>query len=445
MNALKKYLNNKGSIAPLVSFRMIFGVIMAFGAVRFAYYGWIKKLYIDPSHHFSYYGFDWIEPLPGIGMYLVFGVIFLSALGVALGAFYRVSSVLFFLSFTYVELIDKTTYLNHYYFVSIVAFLLCLVPAHRFLSVDVWRKPELRQVKTRSWHIAIFKLQLGMVYFFAGIAKINADWLFRAMPLKIWLPGKSSLPIFGKLLTYEWTAYFFSWFGMLYDILIPFFLLWKKSRLLAYAAVIAFHVMTWSLFQIGIFPWVMIGSTLIFFSANWHEKIHKKLFGASYEETKSAEAFSELQSTPRMVTAILAVHFALQILLPFRYALYPGDLFWNEQGYRFSWRVMLMEKAGYVTFHVSDPETGKSGIVDNSEYLTPLQEKQMSMQPDMILEMAHWIAEDYRQQGFENIEVKAESYATLNGSGSRPFIDPDVNLVEKKQGFAHKNWILSYE
>jgi len=418
---------------------------MAFGAVRFAYYGWIQQLYIAPSHHFSYYGFDWIEPLPGIGMYLIFGLIFLSAIGIMLGAFYRASSILFFLSFTYVELIDKTTYLNHYYFVSIVAFLLCLVPAHRYLSVDVRRNPSIRSVKVSNWNVDIFKLQLGMVYFFAGVAKLNADWLFKAMPLKIWLPGKSSLPIVGKIMGYEWTAYLFSWFGMIYDLLIPFFLIWKKSRLLAYAAVIAFHVMTWSLFQIGIFPWVMIGSTLIFFSANWHEKLHAKLFGANYSEEPAADSALTQHSSPRWVISLLAVHFALQLLLPFRYVLYPGDLFWNEQGYRFSWRVMLMEKAGYVTFHVEDPKTGKSGIVDNSEYLTPLQEKQMSMQPDMILEMAHWIAEDYREKGFENIEVKAESYVTLNGEGSRPFLDPQVNLAEQRQGFKHKPWILSHE
>jgi hypothetical protein len=52
-----------------------------------------------------------------------------------------------------------------------------------------------------------------MVYFFAGVAKLNYDWLFRAMPLRIWLPPHIGLTLIGPLMDETWVAYAFSWFG----------------------------------------------------------------------------------------------------------------------------------------------------------------------------------------------------------------------------------------
>src|SRR5690606_5724759 len=85
----------------------------------------------------------------------------------------------------------------------------------------------------------------------------------------------------------------------------------------------------------------------------------------------------------------LTIYFLVQITFPFRYLAYPGKLFWTEEGYRFSWRVMLMEKAGYAIFHITDPESGRSWEANNYDFLTPNQEKMMATQPDMILQFAH--------------------------------------------------------
>lgn len=438
------FLLQPTSIAPLVSFRVLFGGIMVVSILRFLLKGWVHLLYIEPEFYFSYWGFEWVKPLGATGMYLVFALMAVSALGICLGAFYRISTSLFFLSFTYVELLDKTNYLNHYYFVSVVAFLLMLVPAHRSWSVDVWRKPQLRQTEVSQWAIAIFKVQLGMVYFFAGVAKLNSDWLFRAMPMAIWLPAKSYLPVVGGLLKLKWVAYLLSWAGAVYDLCIPFLLLWKKTRGLAYVAVVAFHLITWLLFPIGMFPFIMILSTLIFFPASWHEKMQLRLSKKEAKEktqlTKPGAGLKE-----KLVLGLLVIHFALQVLLPFRYALYPGDLFWTEQGFRFSWRVMLMEKAGTSFFYIIDRASGRELEVDNRDFLTPNQEKMMATQPDMILQYADYLAEVYANRGMENPGVRAEVYVTLNGSGSRLFIDPKVDLTQVEEGWANKTWIQPFE
>ena len=142
---------------------------------------------------------------------------------------------------------------------------------------------------------------------------------------------------------------------------------------------------------------------------------------------------------------VLILFFVVQLLFPFRYLLYPGELFWNEQGYRFSWRVMLMEKKGYTNFKIKDSVTNKSFYVDNSDFLTPFQEKQMSFQPDFILEYAHYLGDHFKNQGHQNIQVFAESYVGLNGRSSRQFIDPNVDLYQEKESFKHKTWVLPLE
>lgn len=438
-------LYKSSHIAPLVSFRIILGAILFLGLIRFAWMGWIDELYIQPNYFFGYYGLEWIKPLPGMGMYLVFGIMALSFLGIAFGFYYRLSSISAFVLFTYVELIDKSNYLNHYYAVSIFLFLLIFIPAHRYFSIDAWRKPEISTSTTPQWTIGILKFQILIIYFFAGLAKINADWLLEAMPLKIWLPSKSDIAIFGPLLSEEWLAYLFSWFGMIYDLSIPFLLLYKKTRKIAFAFVLIFHLSTWILFPIGMFPFIMIGISTLFFSIEYHQRfIHffQKLLNPLVKIKPIIPQNSFPLKGQKTKLAILGLFFMIQLILPLRYLSYAGDLFWTEQGYRFSWRVMLMEKAGYVIFHVKDPETGRKWEVNNYDFLCKNQEKMMSTQADMILQFAHHLDEHYQSQGIKNPEIRAEAYVSLNGSISQLYLDPKVDLTEVQESFSQKDWIL---
>mgnify|MGYP006061614115 FL=1 len=125
--------------------------------------------------------------------------------------------------------------------------------------------------------------------------------------------------------------------------------------------------------------------------------------------------------------------------------MYPEELFWTEEGYRFSWRVMLMEKAGYAQFTVKDSKSGKMFAVDNSDFLTAFQEKQMSTQPDFIVQYAHYLGSHFASQGHQNIAVYVESYVALNGRLSQQYIDPKVNLLEVEDTFKHKDWILNFK
>ncbi|MES2430458.1 MAG: HTTM domain-containing protein [Bacteroidota bacterium] len=449
LDAITKKITTKVSkpvhIAPLVTFRVAFGAMMFISIIRFWSKGWITDLYVTPTFYFPFFGWDWVQPLGSTGMHFVFALMAITSLCIMLGSFYRIATILFFLAFTYVELIDITNYLNHYYFVSIVSFLLIFLPANKYYAVDCIIYPSSKRKFVPLWTIGAIRLQLAMVYFFAGLAKLNSDWMLNALPMKIWLPAKTHLPFVGQFMYEEWVAYFFSWFGAAYDLFIAFFLINKRTRPYAYIVVLGFHIATAIFFPaIGMFPFIMMVSSLIFFSSDLQGKIWEWVSNAK-EDGKPALVYTYKPFVKKAIIILLFVHFTLQVIIPLRFIFYPGHLFWTEQGFRFSWRVMLMEKSGNTFFYVKEPSTGKVFEVNNVEYLTRLQEKMMSTQPDMMVYYAHYLAKKYAEKGITSPEVFAEGYVALNGRRSTSFIDTTVDLNKQKIGFQNYGWVLPFE
>jgi len=442
-HSILKALNRDVSIAPLVTVRLLFGFMMCAGTIRFMHNGWVEQLYIQPRYFFHYHGFEWVSPLLGDGMWYVFMAMAVLAVFIAIGFLYRISALLFFLAFVYVELIDATNYLNHYYFISIFSLLMALFPAHRRFSVDAFLWPSIKRGSIPFWVIGALRLQVGIVYFFAGVAKLNYDWLFRAEPLSTWFVPFTKMPVVGKLFSFKLTAYLFSWGGVIYDLSVPLLLSFRRTLPFAYLAVVGFHVITWLMFPIGMFPWVMILLTWVFFPFSFHEKLISILESVFPARKTTATLWKPRLMKPLMIA--LVFHFTVQLFLPFRYLLYPGKLFWTEEGFRFSWRVMLIEKAGSAQFYVSDPATDRSWDIHNPHYLTPVQEKQMSTQPDLILQYAQILENEFKSIGVRDPVVTADIFVTLNGRRGKRYIDGSVDLSKLKDGWLHKQWILSYE
>ena len=447
---INNYLKSSTASSKLAVFRICFGIMMLYSMLRFWSKGWINSIYISPKFHFKYYGFEWVQSL-GEYTYLLFAICILCAVLITIGLWYRLGMILFFLSFSYIELIEKTTYLNHYYFISILSFLLVFLPANKCFSMDaLLRKKQYKEIP--QWTVDAIKLLMVIVYFYAGLAKLNSDWLLKALPLKIWMPSKYDIPIIGEtLLQQEWVHYAMSWGGMFYDLIIPFLLLYRKTRFFGFLMVMFFHVFTAILFPIGMFPYIMIVSALVFFEGNTHDKIIRflnkiikpigSLWGTVTYDYVSQYHYKRL----RGAQLILCAFFIAQLALPFRYVLYPSELFWAEEGYRFSWRVMLVEKIGYTNFKVVNKTTGDSFLVRNGHFLTDLQIKQMSFQPDMILEYAHYLGNHFKNQGHRNIGIYAESFVSLNGRSNQQFIDPEVDLLVEEESFNHKHWIKPFK
>ena len=449
---ISSYLTKRVPSSSLSVYRFFFGLLMCFSIIRFWHKGWIEELYLDPIFHFSYYGFEWIKPL-GDYTYLIFFICFISSLFVCIGFRYRVSIIVFFLSFFYIEMMDKTTYLNHYYFISSLSFLMIFLPANSTFSIDnIISKKSYPTIP--KWSVDSIKLLISIVYIYAAIAKMNSDWLFNAMPLKIWISSKYHFPFFGDtFFQQEWFYYFMSWAGMIYDLCIPFLLLYTRTRLIGFLLVIIFHISTKLLFPIGMFPYIMIFSAIIFFSPKIHNSIIsqcllvwnkiKGVFNISYN-TKIHLINKVDKVYNSSVLYIILIFFLFQLLFPFRYMMYPGELFWTEQGYRFSWRVMLTEKTALTNFKIVDRDNQTFFYVNNSDFLTSFQEKQMSFQPDFILEYAHYLGDYFSNNNGDSVQVFADSYVSLNGRKSQKFIDNNIDLYLEKRSLKNKTWIIPF-
>jgi hypothetical protein len=445
--------------ASLAIFRLAFGLIIAWEASRYFSKGWIARYFIVPRFHFTFYGFGWVHPWPGVGMYVHFAVLGALALCVALGLWYRAASILLWLAFSYVFLLDEARYLNHFYAASLFALLLAVVPAQAAFSLDTWRRRVQSAPMVPRWSVWLLRAQVGIIYFFGGIGKINGDWM-HGEPMRSWLLETTNVPLIGMIVQHRLELYFFSYGGLFFDLLVTPALLWRRTRPFAFAAAIVFHVLNSQLFSIGIFPWLMIAATTVFFEPGWPRTLVERWNGGRVERnnptvvipseregssrtTRDSSSPSLRSGSRGMTTAkwsLLAAYLLLQIAIPLRHFAYPGNVSWTEEGHRFSWQMKLREKEGTSRFFVTDTRTRETTVVEPQTILEPWQAGKMATRPDMILQFAHYLARERARRG-EAVEVRAQATVSLNGHDSRQLVDPTVDLAAQPRSIWPAPWV----
>ncbi|MDH5324051.1 MAG: HTTM domain-containing protein [Gammaproteobacteria bacterium] len=431
-------------------FRMGFGLIMLWEVFRYWRNGWISKYYIEPEFYFKYYGFEWIQPWEGEGMYVHFLVMGLLALLITVGAFYRISIILFTLAFSYVFLLDQTRYLNHFYLVILFSCLLCVIPAHQTWSVDAWRraKQSTPTLTMPSWSIWILRTQMEIMLLYAGIVKINPDWL-QLQPLKMWLAERADFPLgLGYLFTQDWAIAVAAYGVIALHIIGAPLLLWQRTRLPVFCIYAAFHSLNHFVFSIGIFPWFTLFATLIFFDPHWPQQLRQKLQNArpvsisTAVETIAVPATTRLRD--RLILYVLAIWTVSQILIPLRHVLYPGNVSWTEEGHRFSWQMKLRDKTGWAHFYVIQPgQQQQIWLVTPDAYLTPKQNRKMTTRPDMLLQFAHYLAHRWKHDyAIDEVQVTATVFVSLNGRPHSLLLDPNKDLSRVNRSLSNADWIL---
>src|SRR5438128_1215660 len=257
-------------IASLVFFRVAFGLVMIWQVILLR--NQVVGTWLRPRFLFKYYGFSWVHLWPGNGLYIHGTVLAILAALVAAGFLYRISAVLLFLSCSYFFLLDEARYVNHTYLICLFAFLLIFVPAHRAFSVDAWLRPNLRSQTAPAWALWLLRAQMGVVYFFAGVAKISPDWL-RGEPMRAWLQHNIHSPLVDRFSHAEWTPYAASYVGLLLDLLAVPLLLWRRTRLAAFCLLLVFHILNEQFFPIGVFPWLAIAASPVRGKLSWPRRI----------------------------------------------------------------------------------------------------------------------------------------------------------------------------
>lgn len=422
--------------APLIIFRIFLGFLLAaetFGAILT---GWVKRVLIEPEFTFSHIGMEWLQPLPGYGMYFYFCLMGICGILVMLGYRYKLSLGLFTLLWTGVYLMQKTSYNNHYYLLILVCLIMLFLPANKYASLDARNNPEIKQNSMPFWCSAVMIFQVAIVYFFATVAKFYPGWLDGSFT-KLILQN-TEFGYFKSLFNKHWFHLFIAYSGIFFDMLIVPLLLWRKTRTIAFLAAIFFHIFNAVFLQIGIFPFFALSFIVFFYPA---EKIRslffkKKIpveFSAPVAENKSALLY------------FFIPFFIIQLILPIRHHFIKGDVLWTEEGHRLSWRMMLRQRQGYTTFRVIDKITQTLIPYDVSKRLIPKQQAFVGSNPDGIWQMAQIIKQEFNQKGIE-VSVFADTEASINGGKFKTLINPETDLAAAKWDyFFHNDWILLYD
>ena len=436
-------------VAALATFRIMFGLLMLWEVWRYFDKGRITRYYMDPEFLFKYYGFEWLHPWPGNGMLVHFWALGVLALLVTLGWCYRVAMALFFLGFTYVFLLDQAQYLNHFYLVSLVAFLMCFLPAARGWSLDAWfhHRSDLWVPRWTHW---LLLLQFEVMYIFAGLVKVNGDWL-RLEPLRTWLQARSDQVWFGAWFQHDWVIAAGAYGSVLLHLVGAPLLLWRPARPYVFTLYVLFHLSNHALFSIGIFPWLAIVGTLLFFGPTWPRDFLRRLmrgWGPLRQKLPLHRPSPPLLAPPRpavqiAVLTLVAGWTMLQVVVPLPHYLYPGNVSWHEQGHRFAWQMKLRQTHGSARFIITDPRSGESWTVDPTERLSPKQARYMAARPDMLLQYAHHLGRQWRDEyDVPEPEVRVEGWKSLNGREPEPLVDPDRDLMKVPRSLRNADWIL---
>ncbi|HUF33065.1 MAG TPA: HTTM domain-containing protein [Acidimicrobiales bacterium] len=429
------------SSASVAFLRMAFGVGMVVNTLLYLPV-LVRDYYVDTSFHFSYGPLTFVQPLPGAGMYLVYVAMGITGVLIALGRWYRWAAAAFFVLTTYVFLIDSTFFQNHEYLISLLALLLAVLPGiDGRWSLDVERHPERRRSTVPAWVVWLLRFQVGVPYFFGGIAKLNGDWL-RGEPLRAWLASRTDIGWLNGLLTNDGVVWFMAHGSLVLDLVVVWLLLHRRTRVPAYVVVTGFHLLNVWLFGLFIFPWLMIAATTIFFDPSWPERALARWRSPAAEAPPRPEpaAGGRVRRLSPLLVGALGLWVALQVLLPLRHLTVAGSPSWTEEHHRFSWHMKLRDKRGDVTYVVTAAD-GRTWRVDPAEQLSPKQAYRLSGHPERLVHFARHLS---AQHG--GAEVRAETSVSLNGRRPQPIVDPTVDLASQPVlWWGPADWILPLE
>lgn len=428
--------------AGLAIFRIYFGAIILYECWRGAQLLPVVREYHYRIFHFKYRFFDWVEPIGPDGMQWLFIIYGIAGLCILLGVFYRIATLAAALIISYIFLVDVTSYLNHIYLVIIMSFMMVFIPAHKGWSLYAWFKRKQGPALVPEWAYWLLRFQIGVVYFYGALAKMNVDWI-NGMPLYNWLADHAEdFPAEAFIATAP-GIYFFSYMGILYDLLVVPLLLYRPTRAIAYMMTLSFHVTNFHLFNIGIFPWFMIGATTIFFAPSWPRDLLNFFFPNRFRKLEGLiPPPKALNFIGKAGLALMVVHVSFQTLFPLRHFAYETNPNWSEEGHNYSWHMKLRGKTSTLKFVLVDPETKREFEVDPRRYLSKRQTTKMSGKPALILQFAHFLRDTYTLPGHEQVEVYAVGMVKLNGRKAQRLVDPTVNLANIRIKEFHNEWVF---
>jgi len=431
LSIFRNWLNERIDARVLGIYRILFGLFMAFNLFRYFRIGLVENMFVLPKINFKYDGFHWLKPLPEVYLNILLGALLVAACLIAAGVLFKWACRFFAFGYLYLFLLDKSIYNNHIYLFILLAFLLSFTDADKVLAIK--NKGSSGYLIPR-WQQVILQMQVVIVYFYGGIAKLTHDWIFNAEPIRSMVGYLSHDSLLYSLLNNEGAIQILNFGGLALDIGAPLLLWYKPLRKWSVWFFIVFNFMNSRLFQdIGIFPFIMLVNLILFFEA--HEipllkikKISIKGKGQAGHPGRSTPT-SILLNDP-LTRYFLCGYFVFQLLFPFRGHFLPNPLDWTTIGNRFSWRMKVdSRELEEMKFFIYTSSSAEPVPVEINTFINEMQILNLSMDPRSIKDFSKFLEKEAKSYGTVDPQIKAKIIEKYNGKTGAPFINPEINLA----------------
>ncbi|CAH2274892.1 vitamin K-dependent gamma-carboxylase [Pelobates cultripes] len=385
--------------------------------------------------------FNFLQPLTLDWMYLTYVIMLLGALGITLGCFYRLSCLLFLLPYWYVFFLDKTSWNNHSYLYGLIGFQLTLLNANRYWSIDGFLNPRKRNAHVPLWNYTLLRTQIFIVYFIAGIKKLDADWVegySMGSLSRHWL-----FDPFKLIMSEEMTSLVIvHWGGLILDLTAGYLLFFDVTRPAALFFVSYFHCMNSQLFSIGMFSYTMLATSPLFCYPDWPRRLVAKsssclhwLLPATQPPQESAACVypgrkgkSQSRLRHKIGAAFTVLYIIEQLFLPYSHFITQGYNNWTNGLYGYSWDMMVHSRS-----HQHVKITYKDGITGEIGYLNPgvfTQTRRWKDHADMLKQYAVCLHGLLGAYNISEPEIYFDVWVSINDRFQQRLFDPTVDIVK---------------
>ncbi|XP_040394356.1 vitamin K-dependent gamma-carboxylase isoform X1 [Cygnus olor] len=454
---LARLLHRPRDPAALGAFRAAFGLLMALDVPQERGLARLDHRYLDGLEVCRFPLLPGLRPLPLDWMYLVYGVMLLGALGIMVGFCYRLSTLAFLGPYWYLLLLDKTTWNNHSYLYGLLAFQLALVGADRYWSIDGLLRPQKRNAHVPLWNYTLLRAQIFIVYFIAGLKKLDADWVggYSMSSLgRHWLFAP-----FRLVLSEEMTSLLVvHGGGLALDLSAGFLLFFDATRPLALVFVTYFHCMNSQLFSIGMFSYTMLASSGLFCDASWPRRLcarcprwlrgglpstepPRRSPDCHYGEGGAGGARGGLRPRQHLAAAFTLLYVAEQLFLPYSHFITQGYNNWTNGLYGYSWDMMVHSR-----FHQHVKITYRDGLTGEVGYLKPgvfTQSRRWKDHADMLKQYSTCLSTILPRYNISQPQIYFDIWVSINDRFQQRLVDPRVDLVRAEWSpWRRTPWLL---
>ncbi|EDO38994.1 predicted protein [Nematostella vectensis] len=454
LSRIQEYLLTPCDPSNLAILRILFGLFMVIDIPQERGLSSLHSRWEEGMCYFPL--FNVLQPLSVDWMHIVYLVMLAGASGIFLGFMFRISCILFIIPYWYVFWLDKGVWNNHSYLYGLFSIMLLMTDSNRYWSLDGLINPKIRNAEIPKWNYFLFRFQVFLVYFYAGIKKLDQDWM----------TGYSMTG-----LSKEWVFDPFRAFlsdetidlvlvhicGLCFDLFVGFFLLFDKTRPIGILFALAFNGMNSQMFHIGMFSYTMMATLPLFCSPSWPKKLFSRMpswltfilpttdaaqqsHHCLYEAAKDKQVNSKQASLQQLLMlTVFACYVAAQLFLPYSHFITKGYNGWTQGLYGYSWDMMVHSwSTQHVRIKVVDQVTGKEIFIKPGAFIGGGRRRhsRWNSHPDMIKQYVDCLAEKLKAREDLDISEPAiylDIWRSMNRRFQQRFVNPNIDIL-------HADW-----